>query len=239
MRKGIIPILATLPTVPGFGAQVFSPASIAGLSLWLRADLISGVSDGGPVASWNDLSGNARNATQGTGSKQPLLIYNQINGKKIVRFDAVDDALVLPALVTTSASVFVVTKATPGSSAAYSPFIITESLRICVKLGSGTDWGTFVGADLSAGETLVFATPALVEMTSTPGATFLYRDGVQKATTSGASTGAATGSIGDETGVSRFLSGDIAEIVVYNSVLSASDRLLVEKYLGQSYGITI
>jgi hypothetical protein len=227
-------LTAIYEAITQFTAPI-SPADIAGLALWLKADSIDSIPDGGAITTWPDLSGNLRDATQAVAIKKPTLMFNQINGKKVVRFDGTDDALVLPAFALTSSSIFVVTKASPAASSAYAPFIIVDNAQICVKLSSGNTWGTFVGADLSAGETLVFATPALVEMTSTAGATFLYQDGVQKNMAAGPSSGVNPGSIGDTTGFNRFLSADIAEIIVYSSVLSDSDRTLVEDYLTDAY----
>ena len=79
----------------GFGASAagiaFAPTDIAGLALWLRADL--GITKDGSdlVATWADQSGNARDATEAT--NQPLWVANQANGNPIVRFDGTNDRL--------------------------------------------------------------------------------------------------------------------------------------------------
>ena len=49
----------------------FTPRSLSGLKLWLAADRIAGLSDGDPVTTWSDLSGQGNNATQGTGAAKP------------------------------------------------------------------------------------------------------------------------------------------------------------------------
>jgi hypothetical protein len=47
------------------------PATLANLELYLRSDQI-GVGDGAAVSTWNDISGNARHATQGTAAQRPI-----------------------------------------------------------------------------------------------------------------------------------------------------------------------
>lgn len=69
------------------------PHTISELSIWHTADSIAGISDGGVVASWNDISGSGHVASQATGNRQPLLVENQLNGYPIVRFDGVNDYL--------------------------------------------------------------------------------------------------------------------------------------------------
>lgn len=65
------------------------PDTIAGLSLWLKAD--SGVIyDGGfKVSSWNDVSGNSKHFIQTNNSLQPLYIpsIDSINNKPSIRFN--------------------------------------------------------------------------------------------------------------------------------------------------------
>lgn len=82
------------------GLAAWTPSAVAGLACWLRAD--AGVSlNGENVAAWADQSGNGTDATQGTESKQPLLVLDGMNGLPVVRFDGATNflrwALSLPA----------------------------------------------------------------------------------------------------------------------------------------------
>ena len=61
-----------------------------GAHLVLDARRISGLADAASVSSWNDVSGNARNATQATGTKQPSYRVNVRGGQPVVRFDGGD-----------------------------------------------------------------------------------------------------------------------------------------------------
>jgi len=72
-------------------------SSVGGLELWLAADLSFGTNAVSSVAIWPDLSGNTNNAVQTTdGAAQPVYVANSINGLPVVRFDGVNDQLVVP-----------------------------------------------------------------------------------------------------------------------------------------------
>lgn len=72
----------------------FSPLSIAWDTLFW-ADMITGLADGAPVATWSDSSGNAHHATQATTAKRPIYraALAGFNNKAVVEFDGVDDWL--------------------------------------------------------------------------------------------------------------------------------------------------
>jgi hypothetical protein len=54
------------------------------------------------IDTWYDQSGNSRNGTTAADTNEPLLVLNQLNGKPTVRFDGVDNYL----LVSSGASIF-------------------------------------------------------------------------------------------------------------------------------------
>jgi hypothetical protein len=69
--------------------------AIAGsdIGTWLDANDITGVADGGAVASWTAKAGNSTD-TQGNTDKRPTLDVDGLNGRPAVKFDNTDDALV-------------------------------------------------------------------------------------------------------------------------------------------------
>jgi hypothetical protein len=71
----------------------FMPTQVPGLVLWLDASR-QGLADGTSVNNLRDFSGNGFNATNGTGSKQPVFSADIVNGRKAIKFDGVDDFLV-------------------------------------------------------------------------------------------------------------------------------------------------
>lgn len=60
----------------------------AGAILVLDARRITGLSSGASVSTWNDLSGNGRNATQVTSSKQPIFQTPVQGGQPSVQFNS-------------------------------------------------------------------------------------------------------------------------------------------------------
>jgi len=82
-------------TVSGSGGGAGVPASIPDLALWLRADALT-AADGDGIATWPDLSGSCRHATQTAASKRPVYRAAQINGLAALFFDASDDGMSAP-----------------------------------------------------------------------------------------------------------------------------------------------
>jgi len=77
----------------GGGKKAFLPPPVAGVQFWYDATQIVGLNDGDAVATWNDLSVNGRNLTQGTAASQPTYQTNEQNGKPGVLGDGVDDSM--------------------------------------------------------------------------------------------------------------------------------------------------
>ena len=78
------------------GVPFVNPASLPGLMAWYDASLLA-LADGAAVATLPDQSGNGRDATQATGTAQPICKTNQLNGLSIVRFNGVSQYLLTAA----------------------------------------------------------------------------------------------------------------------------------------------
>jgi hypothetical protein len=91
----------------------------AGVTLWLDASLLTGLTDGDPVATWTDMSGWDNNATASGGS--PTYKTGVLNGKPVVQFvKANGDAFTtanLSSQFPSAATVFIVATINPGSYA--------------------------------------------------------------------------------------------------------------------------
>lgn len=92
-----------------YPALSFSPQSISGLHAWYKGD--AGVlnssdvpaSNGETVKTWQDQSGNTRHATQGTDADRPLYVTSSsINSKPALNFDGLTDYLKSTISVTTT-----------------------------------------------------------------------------------------------------------------------------------------
>jgi len=72
-------------------SSAWFPTNLPGCILWLDAG--QGITKDGSnyISLFGDQSGQANNASQATGTNQPLWVDNQLNGKPIVRFDGSND----------------------------------------------------------------------------------------------------------------------------------------------------
>ncbi len=224
----------------------FKPTEITGLQWWLRADLGTTIATG--VSVWADQSGNAdvnRNALQATGSKQPTLNVSDpaFNNRSTLSFASASNqslstgAWSVP--LNQPCTIFIcgsddgtVTNQTylfnPGGVA----------YLICTNNGgAGVDMYSGAFLNIPGGNT---ASPRAI------GTVF---NGVSSAGYVNTHVAGVTGNAGPDgmvgpvdigfDNIGAWLNGKIAEIIAYNSALSASDAAKVLKYLGSRYGIPI
>lgn len=197
---------------------------------WFDADQITSLSDGDPVSTWPDESGNANDAT-GSGSARPLYKTAILNGLPVVRFDNVDDVLDTPLSVSSPYTVMVVYncgetggfhRAVQGSNnwlmGAYGGF--HQLFNDAFIQGPSVSTNVFVKAiGLSGG-----------------GTAELRVDGTSAGTNSN-TTGPGTfylGAGGTSPGEPVF--GDIAEIAVYSRKLTTGECVALEAYILTKYG---
>lgn len=241
----------------------FAPTDIAGLQLWLDAsdastlfDATTGGSlvaaDGG-VARWEDKSGNNRHATQSQSANRPTRKTAVQSGKDVMRFDGSNDFLegsVTPGDGNTR-SVFVVAKLSAAFGELFQIGRATsgQSLQgFMVRAGSIS--GTYyVGGDVTVNN-LALASG------SAPVSTFFLAALIQQSTTSigyyhnsinysiaGTLASFASPTPGYFVGKARndaadltLWTGDVCEIIVYDTALSSGDRSAVESYLIGKWG---
>lgn len=243
----------------GLWSAPFTPKRLSGLVLWLDAGTLSGA-DGDAVATWSDLSGLSNHVTQATGAKQPVVKHAILNGRKVVRFDGTDDILhkadAASLDISTGFTWFFVGKRVGTGN---DMFFIKQGDNATAEAvyGSGVvdadskNLNSF-RVDAEAWADVVTGTNAMVDDTfaivagAYDGANaYLFKDGA--ANGSAAKTGSITNSTGNFSvggydaafSGSEYLNGDIAELILYNRALSATDRRRVEGYLGKKYGIAV
>ncbi|MBU0474180.1 MAG: T9SS type A sorting domain-containing protein [Bacteroidetes bacterium] len=223
-----------------------SPLPTANLKMHLRADLEI-TSSSNYVSTWGDVSGFDNDAIQTNGANQPMWVDNQINGNPIIRFNGTTSKMNLPTSTTlgiqnNAYEMFFVAKSSLGdvqfliagssleqyeyhlNGAAGARFIPTTS----VYLDKASD------GNYSDGNTHVFSARA----SSTGGAVRV--DGIDGGTSSSNILSSNSGNLllGIRSDGSYYLNGDIAEVILYNAVLSTEDRNAVEQYLADRYNIT-
>ena len=228
-----------------FGA-FSSPTDISGLQLWLDAsDSSTIIENGGTVSQWNDKSGNGYNVSQGTASNQPTYTASALNSKSVVRFDGNDELTNGSATVvggSTNRTVFVVFNSTGGSATSYG-VTLGDSTSTGQTFGVSKEIAVRVNGGYRTWTTAVDSTHAIVTIvldgTSTTDLSAWKNGSSLTASSTGTQTiNTAAGIIIGNGTAGGNLVGDVAEIIVYNSALSTSDRESVESYLSTKWGIS-
>lgn len=227
--------------------QPFLPSLLAP-TLWLdAADTATITESSGSVSQWNDKSGNGNNVTQSTGSAQPTTGSNTLNGKNVVTFDG-SDTLTLPSPLFTipngNSTVFSVSRQANVDAI---DFIIGMDEggadRYVLRYDVGQASVSFRSRNNNVGSVT----------TSTDNRDYnvivAYRNGTEEGiavnggtfTTSSSATsedGIDGGNIGSQAGTQFYLTGDIAEILLFNRSLASNERIVVATYLKNKWGIS-
>lgn len=210
-------------------SSAFTPASVAGLKTWLKADSL-GLSDGAAVSTWADSSGNGNNAAQASGPLQPTFKTNIQNGLPVVRADGTDTLTIAGVLNNTAArTVFVVAKMTATGAA--SPLWSWDPNASFQASNSGFwVWSQNQGA----GNVNLVATDALFHV-------FTCRFNSVSSCDFFRDAGAAVNFDPDNLYQSGTLAlglfspasiqADLGELIVYDTAVSEADRASVTSYL--------
>ena len=222
--------------------MISSPFNTTNLTFWLKADAITGLTNGAPVSLWSDQSGHGNNATQPTGGNQPMWVAGALNGLPVVRFNSTNQTYFsLPTFmgVLTGAEAVVVLKTTTPLGSAGGLWVF----------GNGSGWPVYPGSDGSIQDdfgsnthyNLGIPTPSLrryhlYEVAAQSGSWQAWINGIllyqSSANTYGYWNSPTLGSSG-----SSYFSGDIAEVLIFNRTLTATERVSVNGYLNGKYGI--
>ena len=230
-----------------------SPSSLTAL---FRADAITNLTNGALVASWSDLSGNGYNAVQPSSTNEPTYVTKAMNGLPVVRFNSTNNSyLWFYRPVQDDFTIICVFQSTHGLN---SGTLYYQGAGLVNGEVSGTmnDFGACLFAngsvcagtgnpDVAANSAAGFANGAphimTFKRTESTGLVSLYMDGNLSGTTTGGTQSLTAPNqlvLGSQQTLINYLSGDIAEVQIYNSPLADSDRLALEKTLKCKYGIS-
>lgn len=207
------------------------PTDIAGCQLWLKAD--AGITKDGSnyVSQWADQSGNNNHAVQATGSAQPLWVDGQLNGNPVVKMDDVDDFLEYSE-ISDIRTIFIIANSTYVLISRYDQILGDDnSYDFCgyndIKLLNPSYANAFVingsawlnSANISPLDLSKSTNYQLFEMQTTGNCRARY--------------------IGNDRNIGAYYkwNGSYAEILLYNTVISTTDRQLVENYLNTKYAL--
>lgn len=220
----------------------FDPLTLSP-AVWIDASQETAYADAASVSSATDWSGNARHAVQGTGSAQPTFQTNELNGKPVYRFAGTDDRLVIPAFSHgDSYTVFIVVKSTVTSGTQE----IVSSANVNFKfLNDGGNTFQLGQSGVSGFHAVVAAANSFYVLTARRDAAssvqvYVNGTGGSVLVPSGAFTPtSATFAIGSSFNGFNFLTGDVAEVLIFTTHLSDANRDAVKTYLGTKYAITV
>ncbi|MBI3123887.1 MAG: T9SS type A sorting domain-containing protein [Ignavibacteriales bacterium] len=215
------------------------------LKLHLRSDLAV-TSASSSVSNWGDVSGFDNDGSQSTSANQPTLVSNSMNGNPVIRFNGTNSKLTLP----TSATIGI-------QNNSYEMFVVAKSASSNVQfLISGNATEQFEYHLSGVGVRFIPITSAYLDLGSsgafTDGNAHIFSgrasssggavrvDGIDGGTSSANILSSNSGALqlGVRSDGAYYFNGDIAEVILYNTNLSASDRSTVEHYLANRYGIT-
>ena len=230
-----------------------------GLVLLLDAgNAALGVADGSAVTTWRDASGGGRDAVASAG-RAPILVAGSLGGDAVLRFDGQDDGMDLPAGFTdftAGLSMFVVARPTAVRAGSKLVLLGSGAGQGNVSLGrngegaglqyfttdSGGNYGWFVtAAALSTNEAAVYGVVQGGGAANSAVTATVSRNGVA----------VGSGTVWVPPVVSRTqnrighsywgsdgtFAGDVAEVIVYNRALTATEQSAVTSYLLDKYGL--
>ena len=239
---------AKMPNAP-VSATPDSPSLRENLKLWLSAEA-TGLADGTPVAEWRAKVGPAAVAEphktfDGPMTQPPTLALDAANGRPVVRFDGVDDSLVVKGFANRNLA-----------GKPFTIFMVTQAENSSFGMCGNGVWGSGGNPRLYL-QRGAYRYNVLNKVVNLPPSgqgptvsTFMH-DGRESicAATNGVLSKSVTGlPVVKEFGSGGNLAipfwsgnkncaGDMAEIVIYDRLLSSAERKSVESYLADKYAI--
>lgn len=257
MKTLLVILLALSSTWPSLTAQEVitarrrassgcsTPGCISGLQAWYAADsgttCTGGCTSGNFVTAWNDKSANANNLSC---TSCAVFETAQLNSKPAIQFDGSANFYSLGSAINlqTASTIFAVVKAAnTGNGLAILSGTAANALLYQITTSSGKEQTvTLQGvADLGSGTAAADTSWHQMNM-SYSGTSLVFRigeaaDGTVSVTNTVAANETSLGFNAEFTG--GFFNGDMAEIIIYNRVLTSGEKTIVETYLNGRYAI--
>lgn len=232
-------------------------------AFWIKADAgTSSTTNGTPISSWNDQSGNGNDMLQSTATQQPSFATNVINGYPAVQFDNVsntNDKMIGPDANnldnTSGYTFFMVTR--PQNADGAARVVVSKRVSVGVDQSfmqffySGNTFYTDIQtndnryhttASFAANNnylitqkfegTLAAASRCKTYVAGSLDITATETNSLVPNNTSSIVIGSTDATDG------RPFGGYIAEVIIYRTALSDAERIIVDNYLSAKYNIT-
>ena len=236
-------LLILVISVMALAGSAYSALPVTdGLVMDLDADSISGVSDGEGISTWSDLSSAGNDATQATADKQPT--YDASNedfaGHATVHFDGSNDWMELPS-TTINVGSFTMFAVGKYDNLGSNQYIVAgqdgggnDRIRFQLETKITDTPPQFLWRAGSSGWTsIITLADTDVHVFGETSAVEGFLDGASIAISSNSSTENPTAfNIGSyNRGEKDFFAGDLAELIIYDRVLTPEEITSVSEYL--------
>lgn len=224
-------------------AGYFSPRNIPNLAFWVDASNAGSITIATGVSQWNDLSGNGRNLTQATTTKQPALQSAALNGKDYVQFDGTSDIMSNTGWTSVSNPITICGVSRIRSSGAFFGPVGqfgTGSFGISHVFDSGVGGAAYrmYSSASIAGSAPVFNVWNYFTVEWNGASSFARASAASIIGTGDAGSSTASGYyLGANQPESIFFPVDVAEICIYAGALTAAQYGVVEGYLKAKWGL--
>jgi Concanavalin A-like lectin/glucanases superfamily len=239
------PPLSTISYISTLTSVTFVPTNITGCTFWVDGSDPLGTgtppADGTSLSTWYDKSGSAYNAVAYSAATVKTNIQNS---KSIVRFSSNSYNVTYPSFPYSAYTFFTVMYLSVNNG--YSRLINGSYGDSYLFIGTnGTSVATFNGNggwnDVNANSPTINNYQAWCIVAVTVGSSVLtpYVNGTAQNTHTGTTAAFSNFTIGSFTNAptSQSYSGDIGDLIVYNSVLTTTQRQQVEGYLAWKWGL--
>lgn len=224
----------------------------SGCVAWYRANTGVTIDSLTRVSAWNDQSGNGNHLTQTIATDQPLLIRSTLmNGFPCILFDGVDDVLTAPFTPQTGAgarTIVAVVQWAVSIGGSVQRSLISwgtdsslQSFALSVRQDAINTYGAFfTGTSFSARTPPAEVQPAIVVLGYDGTTSYLWYNGY--------AAGSQNNNLNTVAGVTlrvgasiatTFTHAMVAEIIIYNTFLSSSNRNTLVAQLGKKYNIPV
>lgn len=230
--------------------RFLNPAHL-GCQVALDARFITGIANGGAVATWTGRANTSINATQGTVANQPSFQTAGINGNPTVRFDGTNDVLSATPDPDFPYSIFVVVATSDANGTIASDSRITGSFlseglfTVSGNLNLSQQNGAASTLSISSTSTNPMIATGTFSGNNTSFSGTLRRNG---ATVAGPTAGTGVRDstavarvlrLGDVPGASFPLAGDISAVVLFPGTITDPVCKRIEQALSASFKIAI